>query len=218
VKALNCFNIPGLDSTNVVAFALSFIKHTAKNVWKYEYRYPDVESFIAFRLALTSSVSSSCAANERTLLELNILIAFGASCKAYTRGDGSVGQDITYLMPHLRIPKKSKFKKVRGEIIMKKSVFESSWSKDFENARNMASGLVNRKDIHNGVRDTDVVVYEVIEPRGVPSQQLKDLHAEGFNVVPHKVFKVLTEQDLIEYYAERRKKSKYEIDGLEYPI
>ena len=145
---------------------------------------------------------------------LSIGMEYKAQRKAYTRGNGSVGQDITYLLPHLKAPAKSKFKELRGEIIMDKSVFDSKWGEDFENPRNMASGLVNRKDIHKAVKDIDVIIYEVISPRGVPSEQLKELKAEGFNVVPHKVFKTLTEQDLIDYYTERRKKSKYDIDGL----
>ena len=138
----------------------------------------------------------------------------GTTHAAYTRGDGSIGQNISYLIPHLKIPAKSKFKQLRGEIIMKKATFDKKWSSDFENARNMASGLVNRKDIHKAIKDIDVIIYEAVSPRGVPSVQLKALKAEGFHVVPHKVFETLTEQQLIDYYQERRSKSNHDIDGL----
>jgi NAD-dependent DNA ligase len=97
---------------------------------------------------------------------------------------------------------------------MNKATFDKKWSEDFENARNMASGLVNRKDIHKAIKDIDVIIYEVVSPRGVPSAQLKALKSEGFHVVPHKVFETLTEQQLIAYYQERRNKSKHDIDGL----
>lgn len=138
----------------------------------------------------------------------------GKTVKAYTRGDGSLGQDISYLLPHLKVPKIGADKKVRGEIIIKKSVFDSKWASEFANPRNMAAGLVNRKDIHQAVSDIDVIVYESISPRGIPSQQLKALKTEGFNVVTFKVFETLDEDDLAEYFSERKKISKYEIDGL----
>jgi NAD-dependent DNA ligase len=64
---------------------------------------------------------------------LSIGLEYKGQAKAYTRGNGSVGQDITYLIPHLKIPSKSKHKELRGEIIMNKATFDSKWSSDFEN-------------------------------------------------------------------------------------
>lgn len=134
---------------------------------------------------------------------------------AYTRGDGLVGQDITYLIPHLKVPKKlSKDLEVRGEIIMDRATFERKYSKDFENPRNMASGLVNRKNVHHAINDIEVVVYEVVSPRGQPSQQLGELAALGFTVVPHSVQAKLGANHLSKWLEQRKKLSKYDIDGL----
>lgn len=140
--------------------------------------------------------------------------------EAFTRGDGTTGQDITHLTPHLKIPQRLKgVIDVRGEVIMSEEAFDARWAKDankdgFENARNLASGLVNRKEVHKAVKDIDVVVYEMLMPRDVPSDALKKLDALGFKVVPFKVYQTLTAARLQEILDLRRKISKYAIDGL----
>ena len=42
--------------------------------------------------------------------------------KLYTRGDGKVGQDISHLIPYLRLPK-NKDLVIRGEFIIPKTLF-----------------------------------------------------------------------------------------------
>lgn len=145
----------------------------------------------------------------------------GKPTAAQTRGDGQVGQDISHLIPHMNIPQTLKEPMdIRGEIIMPESVFKAKWSKavkgkdGFENARNMVSGMVNRKDVHPAIKDVHVVVYSVLSPRGVPSKQLAKLEKLGFNVVPHKVYKSLTAAKLAEILKLRKKKTKRAIDGL----
>ena len=66
--------------------------------------------------------------------------------KLYTRGNGEYGQDITHLYPFICGMKTRSTERfmIRGELIMKKSVFETL--KDIEsNARNTVSGVVNSK-------------------------------------------------------------------------
>ena len=46
--------------------------------------------------------------------------------KLYTRGDGKVGQDVSHLIPHLRLPK-SKGIVIRGEFIIPKSIFTKKY-------------------------------------------------------------------------------------------
>jgi NAD-dependent DNA ligase len=142
--------------------------------------------------------------------------------KAFTRGDGMKGQDISHLVPHLDIPQTLKIAiDIRGEIIMPEATFKAKWSTEklgkkegFENARNMVAGMANRKDVHPAVKDVHVVVYEVLTPRGKPSDQLKLLKKLGFNVVPYKVYKDLTPEQLSKILKVRKKKTKRAIDGL----
>ena len=84
--------------------------------------------------------------------------------KLYTRGNGSVGQDISHLIPYLRLPKTSDMT-IRGEIIMKKSTFLEKYKDEFSNSRNLVAGLVNKKTIDpEKLKDIDFVAYEVIKP------------------------------------------------------
>ena len=135
--------------------------------------------------------------------------------KAYTRGDGTYGQDISFLVKHLRLPEIEDAElKIRGEMIISKAKFSKYWKESFENSRNMVSGITNRKSYHEGFKDIDVIIYEVLEPRMQPSQAFKMLKGLGFKVVPYETFQTLTAESLSELLQERKENSKYEIDGL----
>ena len=58
-------------------------------------------------------------------------------------------EDITYLIPFLGIPDSILKEKVmiRGEIIMKKSTFETHYMNDSSNSRNLVAGIVNQNFI-----------------------------------------------------------------------
>ena len=85
--------------------------------------------------------------------------------KLYTRGNGSVGQDISHLIPYIKtLPSStvSEDRVVRGELIIRDSDFEEQFSKDKANARNMVSGLVTRKTVQKTAMEyVHFVVYEV---------------------------------------------------------
>ncbi len=151
-------------------------------------------------------------------VSIGIVYEQGGKIKAYTRGDGNTGQDISHLVPFLNLPPTCPFKAIRGEIIMEKARFERSYSEAFENPRNMVSGLVNAKKVHEafGSSHIQVVFYGVLDSTGIPSQQLKRLKAAGFAVVPFQEIDAddLTTEWLSAYLEKRRASSKYEIDGL----
>lgn len=135
--------------------------------------------------------------------------------RAYTRGDGIIGQDITHLLPHLNVPKSLPFNlEVRGETIMSKAAFADKWAELFRNPRNLAAGVLNRKQAHKAINDIEVVIYEVVSPRSIPSIQLQQLKVKGFQVVPFKVFEKLDGATLSKFLEQRKKLSKFDIDGL----
>ncbi len=151
---------------------------------------------------------------------VQIIYSNGVPTKAFTRGDGSYGGDISFLIPHLKIPKRvgtSDFA-IRGEMIISRAAFNSFYSKkvggDFENPRNMVSGITNRRDIHRGLKHMDVIVYQVLDPLMKPSRQLSWCKAKGFTIVPHKIITKLDDAFLSKALASRKSVSKYDIDGL----
>lgn len=146
-------------------------------------------------------------------VSIEVIYNQGKPTKAYTRGNGIEGQDISHLIDDMNVPKKAGNEKVRGEIIMSKSKF-MAWESQYENARNMIAGLANRKDIHKAIKDVDVIAYERLDNRTTLSKDLAKLKTLGFKVVAHKVYDTISDSMLSDLLIKRKSTSKYEIDGL----
>lgn len=139
----------------------------------------------------------------------------------YTRGNGTIGQDISHLLKYI-LPKSVNLDElsnniaIRGELIISRKNFDTM--KDtMANARNTVAGLVNSKSIDGNVANkTDFIAYSILNPRYVYDEQLKMLNKLHFTVVPYKIIKKgkLTNELLNEYLLERRTNSLYEIDGI----
>jgi NAD-dependent DNA ligase len=133
--------------------------------------------------------------------------------KLYTRGNGTEGQDITYLLSNIKLPD-IKDVIIRGELIIKKEIFETKYKDKFSNIRNMVAGIVNRKEITNISKDIDFVAYEVIKPVLTPSKQMEFLEINGFNTVKNKTHENITNDILSEKLVDWRTNYQYEIDGI----
>lgn len=133
--------------------------------------------------------------------------------KLYTRGDGTIGQDVTHLLSVLKLPN---FKDivVRGEFIISKSTFEEKYKTKFANSRNLVSGIINSKTLDNKTKDVDFVAYEVIKPVLCPSDQMKLLETYGFNTVRNVNMATLNNNILSQLLIDWRSKYEYEIDGI----
>ena len=134
--------------------------------------------------------------------------------KLYTRGNGLIGQDVSHLIKSLKLPKMEKGMAVRGEFIIPKSVFISKYNSEFANARNLVSGMINRKSVDEKTKDLHFVVYEVIHPQMKPSEQLQVLAKTHFETVLYKIETALTNELLSDLLLEWRKNYDYEIDGV----
>jgi len=138
----------------------------------------------------------------------------GPEPKLYTRGDGSIGHDITHFIPYLRLPTE-KGVVIRGEFIISKSVFEEKYKTTFANPRNMVAGLLNQKSINPSIiKDLRFVAYELIKPPRTPSHQLTFLSTLNMEVVFYKVKETISNELLSQYLVELRNKYSYEIDGI----
>jgi NAD-dependent DNA ligase/DNA polymerase/3'-5' exonuclease PolX len=137
----------------------------------------------------------------------------GDTPKLYTRGDGKVGQDVSHLTRVLSLPCIPDLV-VRGEFILRKSVFETKYKGTFATARNLVAGIVNAKTIDDKTRDLDFVVYEVIKPVVKPSKQMETLLSHGFNTVWHQSTTTLSNETLSIILQDTRSKYEYETDGI----
>jgi len=135
------------------------------------------------------------------------------AAKLYTRGNGKIGQDVTHLLDHLKLPL-VKGCVVRGEFIMPKRVFQEKYQKEFANARNLVAGMVNRITADGKMKDLHFVAYEVIKPILPPSEQMKFLEKAGFETVQNVTKSILTNSGLSDILVDWRANYTYEIDGV----
>ena len=148
-----------------------------------------------------------------------LFVKTGASCMLYTRGNGTVGSNISKLLKTL--PQSKQLCDlppcvIRGELIMSKQVFAAMKSKA-ANARNMVAGVVNAKRPQKAVlSQVRFVAYEVIEPAGLaPSQQMAWLHEHDIECVHHSgLANPGTAAELSTLLLDRRTNGAYEVDGI----
>lgn len=138
--------------------------------------------------------------------------------KLYTRGNGIVGQDISHLIPFLKLPAvdPSSPVTIRGEFIVKKEAFIEHFAAKFANPRNFVAGLVNQKKIEpKKLKYLDFVAYELLMPaKQLPSAQMKELQGMNVDVVNWMQVKDVTNEILSELLVAWRSDYTYEIDGV----
>ena len=155
------------------------------------------------------------------------------SINMFTRGTATEGMDISHLIKYLNLPdfdtvsvyckkhkiegdKKKNLIAFRGELIINQKTFEKNWSATLKNGRNSVAGLVNSKTINPELAsDTDLVLYEVVDPFYPIDKQFKIIKEIGFKIATNKTIDTeLTYEYLSKYLKERRSKADYEIDGI----
>ena len=137
----------------------------------------------------------------------------GNVAKLYTRGNGKIGQDVSHLIPYLKLPK-TKNIVIRGEFIVSKKVFQQKYASEFANPRNMVAGIINHKTIDQKIGDLSFVAYEVVKPVLKPSEQMNYLKGLDVECVLNIQEKSLTNELLSSLLVEWRTNYVYEIDGV----
>ena len=103
----------------------------------------------------------------------------------------------------------------RGELIINQKIFEKNWGNTLKNARNSVAGLVNSKNINSDLaKDTNLVLYEVVDPFLKIDDQFKILNELGFKVVKNKTVTTISFEILSKYLRDRRSNGEYLIDGI----
>lgn len=151
-----------------------------------------------------------------------LFVKKGKKLKMYTRGDGNMGQDISYLIPYVLptdimngLPLKIVF---RGELIISKKLFTEFNKKNvnkLKNARNAVAGLVNSKNYSVELaKITEFIIYTIIEPDLNYIDQTKLMTKMKLPHVHYSIQSHLTMEILSELLKKRREESVYAIDGI----
>jgi DNA ligase (NAD+) len=165
-------------------------------------------------------------------LSVSLIYENGTLVRAATRGNGTIGEDITHNVKTIKsIPLKIPFDgplEVRGEIIMPKASLEKlnkarreNGESEFANCRNAAAGSVRQLDSRVAARrGLDAYLYHVPQPDQIGAKtheecllKMKEL---GFKVNPHirKVHNINEVWDYIQEAATYRASLPYDIDGI----
>ncbi len=138
--------------------------------------------------------------------------------KLYTRGDGTTGKDISYLINFIQgLKTLDTLSAIRGELIINKSNFNKIKSDDkVMNVRNIVSGIINSKKPNLDIaKNIQFISYEVIIPSQLkPSEQFKYFKDNKLKNVSYEYKKNIDVKILSDFLEDRRKSSKYDIDGI----
>jgi len=138
--------------------------------------------------------------------------------KLYTRGDGVVGADISYLSQYFdTIPKNLDVDiNVRGELIMPIETFNKKYADEYANPRNMVAGRVGAKKVRVGLKDIKFIAYEIVGDGMMdkPSKQVEYMKSLGFTTVRYELIKNFNVDTLIEMFLRFKINNKFEIDGI----
>lgn len=156
----------------------------------------------------------------------------GELAQAATRGDGTVGEDVTENIKRIRmIPKKLKQKldvEVRGEVYMpKRSFIELNQAREeeglevFANPRNAAAGTIRNLDpAVTGRRKLSAFFYTLVDPEqyGLQSQADSLTFMKELGLPVNEEYERVEDMGdmtaYIERYQDKRKDLPYDIDGI----
>ena len=152
----------------------------------------------------------------------------GELVSAVTRGNGSIGEDITHNAKFFAgIPQKISYKDrlvVRGEALISRKNFDrinaqiTNVDDKYKNARNLASGSIRQLDSKVAKeRHVEVVAFTVVEGFDwikTYTGKLEELRKYGFDIVPYIKVKPSEVIKGIEYFEDKVEKYKFPTDGL----
>lgn len=195
------------------------------------FSFADVEEFVA-RVRAENPQAQFVVESKIDGLSVSLEYRGGVFVRGSTRGDGSVGEDVTENLRTVRaIPKQLKdapaYLEVRGEVYMPKDVFarvaaeqENEGKHPFKNPRNAAAGSLRQKDpAITGSRGLAIFIFNIQQCEGRRfaghAEGLAYLASLGFTVSPSYTQAETVEQirAAIERIGNTRGEVNYGIDG-----
>jgi len=183
-------------------------------MWSMDKIKPDTDALVKWTKKYKGPYVISCKVDGVS----GLYTTEGPEPKLYTRGDGITGQDVSHIIPYLKLPTQKNIT-IRGEFIITKALFQSKYANTFANPRNFVAGVINKKTIDaDKYRDLSFVIYEVIEPRLKPSEQLKFLATlekeKDIEIIKREILPLVKNELLSDLLIQWRADYAYEIDGL----
>ncbi len=166
-------------------------------------------------------------------LSMSLEYVNGVFTRGSTRGDGTVGEDVTQNLATIKsIPKRienaPRFLEVRGEVYMPRTVFlklarqqEDEGKQPFKNPRNAASGSIRQKNSKiTRERRLDIFIFNLQQASddftvATHKESLDKLKDFGFNVCPRYILCDDIEEAIkqVEIIGNMRGEFSFDIDG-----
>lgn len=141
--------------------------------------------------------------------------------KAYTRGTGVIGSDITHILRYLSLPESQYDYDVRGELVIYKADFPwiqeegKRLGKDWNSPRNVVPGLIKPKNILPTILPKlHFVTYQIMLSTQTPEDQIVTLTQLGHEVAWAVKSDNTTYELLEQVLVQRKREAPYDIDGL----
>lgn len=161
----------------------------------------------------------------------------GKLLRISSRGDGEYGKDLTQHLqgkvPEILYSEDNLHRIYRGEVLVKKSVFEQKYAEEFTNPRSFVSGVLNTdysedEEFQSRLTDLDIVIYDLREDFG------EGWHDQDWTTIKFNTTNRINKYDILPkfsienttidtaedleaiYYAfdKYRKECEYALDGI----
>lgn len=141
------------------------------------------------------------------------LIVDETNGKAWTSGDGAIGQRSDEHFKKLKTGKQGKGLSY-GEAIMSKTLFEKKYADKYSNPRNLASGQLNSDDPSEILKDMHYIRYSLPESDTDKSFQIQYCNTLNEYKLPYLITTLahLTEEKMLSLFNKWR--TEFELDGI----
>lgn len=140
--------------------------------------------------------------------------------KLYTRGNGTVGKNISNILDKLKYTLAPSSYSIRGELVISKQDFNDLVDKKIlgfcKNPRNTVAGTINSLSPDERILKTiQFVPFEIVHPRITQSQEETILRNLFKNIVNFTIFHTISSTTSLDLYLlERKRLSNFDIDGI----
>jgi DNA ligase (NAD+) len=156
---------------------------------------------------------------------MELVYAKGKLIRCVTRGDGTVGEDVTENISQVpNVPREAKWDvdfTVRGEVLMEKAVFQEHYAAEYANPRNTAAAIVRKKKgggvecKHLRFLAHGAVFNDEADRPDTMNKLMARLEGLGFEVPPGTAHPTIDEVlGVFDSVKNARDALPYEIDGM----
>jgi len=142
----------------------------------------------------------------------------GEPVKLYTRGNGIVGKDISWIAKFAHnIPTSLNVNiNIRGELIVPEDIFQKNFSHLYARAQGMVTGMINSSHVCEGMDNIHFATFEIISEDQVetPESQYNTLENLGFETAQYTISEKIDTSILTNLLTITRNSSCYYLDGL----